>query len=60
MKRIDILGNLKIMVFIINLEESWKKEFEKILKIWKFLKNASVFPSSIVYLIEGEGESYEN
>ena len=38
-----------------------KAEFEKILKNLEFFeKNASVFPRSIVYLIEGEGESYEN
>ena len=38
-----------------------KKEFEKILKNLKFFgKRASVFPGASVYLIEGEGESYEN
>jgi len=38
-----------------------RDELEKVLKNLKFYaKNASVFVSSIVYLIEGEGESYEN
>ena len=37
-----------------------RNEFEKVLKKFKFLKKRVSFLSSIVYLIEGEGESYEN
>ena len=61
--RIDFPQNLRITESTINYEELWKrKKFEKILKNFEvFLKKTrSVFPISIVYLIEGEGERYEN